>query len=320
MAEKVVRLYNCPDTVMLDSGDTLWTLYVEDEAEFNSYNAVMFPPEFKTNFQNHITAARNVTKDEIVVDEQEVETLEVTAKMKECFAYFQKMKPTIMFAFPNKQAVWNQFGFDDYDFARRSQGRMVQFMEMLHKTSVKYSVELIAKGWTQVKIDECETLASEIKAENTEQEQAKKDRPVETQDRIIILNTCWQDMVFVTNAAKAVFYDNFAKLHQYTLPVGGSDEQHTFNVDVTAGATENVIEQTFIAEDEITIENLGTGDLDFGLMSSADETVAPGAGVTIAAGATETVTASQLGDVSLNHFLNVTNNGAVDGSCKVVIL
>jgi hypothetical protein len=305
---------------MIESGDTLIALYTEDESEFFAYNAVMFPPVFKTNFQTNIDAAHNVTKDEIVVDEQQEETLEVTAKMKECFAYFQKMKPTIMFTFPNKQAVWNQFGFDDYEFARRSQGRMMQFMNMLNKTSVNYSVELIAKGWTQVKIDQCGTLAAELKTENTEQEQAKKDRPVETQERIVILNTCWEDMVFVTNAAKAVFYDNYAKLHQYILPEGGGDEQHTFNVDVATGATENVTEQTFATEDEITIENMGTGDLDFGMMNLVDDVVAPGAGVTIAAGTSQTVTASELGDVTQNHFLNVTNNGSVDGSCKVIVL
>ena len=319
MAVKIVRLYRCPDSIMIEAADTLIALYIDDESEFFAYNAVMFPPEFKTTFQTHITSAHNVIKDMVVVDEQQEESLEVTAKMKECFAYFQRMKPTIMFTFPNKPAVWNQFGFNDYDFARRSHGRMVQFMDMLHKTSVKYSVELIAKGWTQVKIDQCETLAGELKTENTEQEQAKKDRPVETQERIVVLNTCWEDMVFVTNAAKAVFYDNFAKLHQYTLPAGGADEQHTFDLDIAVGETENVTEQTFAAEEEITIDNLGTGDLDFALVLNLEDAVAPGTGVTIAGGTSETVTASQLGDVTQNHFLNVTNNGSVVGSCRVVI-
>ena len=170
-----------------------------------------------------------------------------------------------------------------------------------------------------MKIDQCETLAGELKTENTDQEQAKKDRPVETQERIIILNTCWEDMVFVTNAAKAVFYDDFAKLHQYILPAGGADEQHTFDLDIAVGETENVTEQTFAEEEEITIDNLGTGDLDIGLVLNLEDAVAPGVGVTIAGGTSETVTASQLGDVSQNHFLNVTNNGSVVGSCRVVI-
>ena len=254
MAKKEVRKYNCTDSVMLDAGDTLRALYVEDEAAFQDYNIVMFPLTFKDDFLAKITAARNVVKDMVVVDEQEEETEEVTAKMKECMAYFQKMKPTIMFAFPGKPAVWDQFGFDDYKFADRSQGRMVQFMEMLVKTTDKYKTTLLAAGFTQAKIDEGTDLAADIRQEQLEQEVAKKDRPYETQERIIILNTCWDAMVFVTSAAKAVFYDNYAKLHQYTLPEGGSDEQHTFTGTVAPGGTENAVERTFNAADEVELE------------------------------------------------------------------
>ncbi|MFC2092667.1 hypothetical protein ACFLSV_02090 [Bacteroidota bacterium] len=259
-----------------------------------------------------------MVKDMVVVDEQAEETEEVTAKMKECMAYFQKMKPTIVFAFPGKPAMWDQFGFDDYKVADRSQGRMVQFMEMLVKITDKYKTTLLAAGFTQAKIDAGITLASEIRQEQLDQELAKKDRPLETQERIIILNTCWDAMVFVTSAAKAVFYDNFAKLHQYTLPEGGSDEQHTFKGTVAPGGTANAVERTFNADDEVTIE-AKDADLEYGLMLSVGDPVAPGSGVTIHAGTSQTVTASQLGDVTQNHFLNVTNNSGVEGSYKVVV-
>ena len=318
MAKKEVRKYNCTDSVMLDSGDTLRALYVEDEAAFQDYNIVMFPATYKDDFLAKITAARNVVKDMVVIDEQQEETEEVTAKMKECMAYFQKMKPTIVFAFPGKPAIWDQFGFDDYKFADRSQGRMVQFMEMLVKTTDKYKTTLLAAGFTQAKIDAGIALAAEIRQEQLEQEVAKKDRPYETQERIIILNTCWDAMVFVTSAAKAVFYDNFAKLHQYTLPEGGSDEQHTFTGTVAPGETENAVERTFNTDDEVTIE-AQDADLEYGLMLNADDTVAPGSGITVPAGTSQTVTASQLGDVTQNHFLNVTNNSGVEGSYKVVV-
>ena len=318
MAKKEVRKYNCPDSVMLDAGDTLHVLYVEDEAAFQAYNIVMFPATFKDDFLAKITAARNVVKDMVVVDEQEEETEEVTAKMKECMAYFQKMKPTIVFAFPDKQAVWDQFGFDDYDFASRSQGRMVQFMEMLVETTDKYKTTLLAQGFTQPKIDEGIALAGEIRQEQLEQEQAKKNRPLETQERIVILNTCWDAMVFVTSAAKAVFYDNYAKLHQYTLPEGGSDEQHTFTDVVAPGETANAVERTFNADDEVELE-AQDADSEFGLVMNVDDVVAPGSGITVPAGTSQIVTASQLGDVTQNHFLNVTNNSGVEGSWKVVV-
>ena len=99
----------------------------------------------------------------------------------------------------------------------------------------------------------------------------------------------------------------------------GGPEAEQVDLDILIAETKNVVEKTFAADDEITIENTGTGDLDVGLMNLVGDEVGAGTGVTVAAGTSETVTASQLGDVA-NHFLNVTNNGAVDGSCSVTIL
>lgn len=113
---------------------------------------------------------------------------------------------------------------------------------------------------------------------------------------------------------------NFSAVNTYFdqlfLKRGGADSEQ-FDVNVTIGSTENIVEQTFTANDEITMENTGTGDLDFGLVLLVGDVVV--AGVTVAAGTSQTVTASQLGDVTQNHFLNVTNNSGVDGSCSVTI-
>jgi hypothetical protein len=222
MAMKEVRKYNCSDTNMVDGADVIHALYVEDEAEFQGFNIVMFPIAYKADFLAKIDAARKVVKDTVVVDGQKQETDEVTEVMKECMEYFQRMKPVIVFTFPNKPAMWDKFGFNDYEMARRSQGKMEDFMEMLVETTNDYKVELLAKGYTQAKIDEGIALSESIRQEQLDQEKAKKDRPYETQERIIILNECWDAMVFVTSAAKAVFYGNFAKLHQYILPEGSS--------------------------------------------------------------------------------------------------
>ena len=142
MADKVVRLYTVRDDVMLDASDTFQVLFTADELDFQGYNIVMFPITFKTDFLTEIDAARAVAKDMVVVDEQVEETEEVKGKHKECAAYFQDMKPVIEATFPNNKAVWNQFGYNDYKGASRYQGRMIQFMEMLHMTAEKYKESL----------------------------------------------------------------------------------------------------------------------------------------------------------------------------------
>ena len=132
MIYKVVRLYSVRDDVMLDTSDVFYTLFLADETDFQGYNLVLFPLTFKTDFLAEIDAARVVKKDMVVLDEQVDETDEVKGKHLECGDYFQGMKQVIEEAFPNKPAIWNQFGYNDYEGARRSQGRMIQFMEMCY--------------------------------------------------------------------------------------------------------------------------------------------------------------------------------------------
>jgi hypothetical protein len=212
--------------------------------------------------------------------------------------------------------MWDKFGFNDYEMARRSQGKMEDFMEMLVETTNDYKVELLAKGYTQAKIDEGIALSESIRQEQLDQEKAKKDRPYETQERIIILNECWDAMVFVTSAAKAVFYGNFAKLHQYILPEGSSYEQHTFKGPISFGETINTVKMKFNAMDVITLEAIDV-ELHYGLMDSATGKVE--AGIVVAAGESKVVTASELGDVITCEYLNVTNLLPASGTYKVVI-
>lgn len=98
----------------------------------------------------------------------------------------------------------------------------------------------------------------------------------------------------------------------------GGPSSETFDGNVSSGGTANVFEKTLLPTDEVTLEAHEV-DLDFGFVLNIGDGVHSGAGVTVLAGTSQTVTASQLGDVSLNHFLNVTNNSGIDGTWSVTI-
>lgn len=95
-----------------------------------------------------------------------------------------------------------------------------------------------------------------------------------------------------------------------------SDSEETFGDDILSGETDNVFEKTLKPTDEVTLEAFDT-DLVFGLMKLVGDVVITG--ITVTAGTSQTVQASALGDVTQNHFLNVTNNTAIDGSWSVTI-
>ena len=318
MIYKVVRLYSVPDNVMLDTSDVFYTLYSSDETDFQGYNIVLFPLTFKTDFLAEIDAARLVKKDMVVLDEQVEETDEVKGKHLECGDYFQGMKQVIEEAFPNKPAIWNQFGYNDYEGARRSQGRMIQFMEMLYLTSDTYKVELIAKGFTQPKIDMILQLKDELRQEQIEQETAKKERPVKTQERILILNKPWLSIRKIHRATKVIYKDNYAKLNEYELPKNSQANEEPAEGPVGAGLTAHVLAMNFEPDTQLLIESTGTTNLMFCI--TTDEVTACATGVQVNAGTSNTVSASDLGDPS-NMYLNVTNlDPATAGSYRVTIV
>ena len=318
MTDKVVRLYSIRDDVMLDTSDMFHTLYSQDELDFQGYNSVLFDVNFKTDFLAEIDAARLVKKDEVVLDEQVEETDEVKGKLVECSDYFKGMKLVIEEAFPNNKAVWNQFGYNDYRAASRSQGRMIQFMEMLYLTSDKYKTELIAKGFTQAKIDMILQLKDELRQEQIEQEVAKKERPLKTQERILLLNKPWIRIRKIHRASKVIYKDNYAKLNEYELPRHSQAGEEPVEGPVGGGLTEHVLSMNFEPDTQLQLESTGTTDLMFCI--TTDEVTSCPSGVQVNAGESITVPASDLGDPS-NMYLNVTNlSPDTEGSFRVSIV
>lgn len=316
MAKKAVRLYTVRDDVMLDAADRFHSQYETDEADFAAWNAVMFPPAFKTDFKDKIDAARAFVRDNVVVDEQVEETMEVGEKLKECGNYFQAMKPVIESTFPNKPAIWNQFGFNDYRKSHRSHGKMILFMEMLYETSEKYKTELIANGFTQLKIDAIETLKEELRTEQIEQEVAKKQRPVKTQERITLMNAVWAEMLKINKASKAVYQGNYAKLNEYELPAGSGGAEVPITGTVAAHSVVNILDMEFSEETMLRIKNTGTVQLYFGIASTPEEQVTS---MIFEPDEEKDVSASELGNIEFT-YLNVYNEKDDEGSYSVLVL
>ena len=55
--------------------------------------------------------------------------------MNECREYFQMMSAFIEKAFPNRKEIWTQFGVNDYEKARVSETKMIQFLACFKNSS-----------------------------------------------------------------------------------------------------------------------------------------------------------------------------------------
>jgi len=316
MAKKIIRQYSSRDDVMLSKAEMFHAQYELDKADFQGYNIVMFPAGFGVSFLAEITDARAAEVDALVIDSQVAETDEVNSQLYLCKEYFQKMKPVIESVFPNNFAVWNQFGFNDYEKASLSQTKMIVFMKTLFKTATKFSVQLIAGGFTAPQIAMIDTLADGLINEVTDQEVATKERVVKTQTRIILYNIVWATMQKINRASKAIYYGNYAKLNQYELPKNSNAGVEPIVGDVPDGAVVNILDMEFTEETRLKLKNTGAKELIFCL--SPDE-ISQLEGLHIPASNELTVLAPLIGSI-INHFLNVYSNDMGIGSFEVKLI
>lgn len=214
--EETKRVYAMSDAAALELEKTIKGCFVQDQADFIAFEGKFSAP-FETDWLNEITAAEGEAADNNILTQQSGLTAEVTRLMEESKKVFQSSKYHIEKTFPKNTAVQNEFGYSDYDKASQSQNKMIQFMNQFHKTVVKYSAQLIAQGFTQIKIDEIGSIKTALDAANQKQEAFKKDRGVLTQERVGKLNTAWKRMQDVCNTAKFVYAENYAKQTRYVI-------------------------------------------------------------------------------------------------------
>lgn len=223
-AEEKTRAFNGGDSEMIQTSRVIHGLFIEDKPSFISFD-VSFADPFAENWLQKINVVSLVNSDSLTVAMQMELTKKVADKMEECKVFFQQMKYFIEKAFPGKREIWTQFGYSSYDDARRGETKMIQFYGILGKTAAQYSAKLIAAGFSQEDIDKITTLHTELTNADYEQEISKKKRPAATQERIEMLNECYEYMKKVSRAGKIIFANDYVKYNQYLLPDESSSKK-----------------------------------------------------------------------------------------------
>jgi hypothetical protein len=312
----IIRKFMMSDGSMIQWARKIKALLLLFLADFTAYDA-MFTNPFVTAYGTQIDDAEALPDDEVVLGQQKALSDVVEQNMQLCRDKFQQIKRFAMKAFPNQPAVWDEFGFSRYDFSRQVQTRMILFMRDLHVTAQRYNAQLIAVNFTQPMIDEIQTLHDSINTSDSSQEVKKETRTLDSQTRVTAYNDVYDKGSDICEAGKYIYRNDPAKYNMFIINPSGI--QSVFTGSISAGETQNILEKTFDANAQIILTNTGTADLQFALKLNAGDVVLVGEGVTVLAGTSQTVQASALGDETQNHFLNVTNNTAQEGSWSVEI-
>jgi hypothetical protein len=222
-ATPINRKYKVADVYALEYAKTLRSSFITDQADFVVEDSNYANP-FEDNWETAIDAAEAEPTDEQRSDQLTQLTAAVEAEMVLCRDTFQRAKRYIQKAFPNSEPHWNEFGFDDYEEARKSHPVMIPFMKRLHGTCVKYTALLSvpAVNFNAARIGEIELRRAALDGANDAQEAFKKDMPVFTQNRKKTYNAMWDICTDVAATGKLIYKDDAAQFQRYLLPA--SDE------------------------------------------------------------------------------------------------
>lgn len=224
MAKELRRIYYISDDVMIQFVKIKKKYFDEDATDFLAFDSD-FDNTFRTNFQQLITRAEKVLPHSTILSQRTQLTTTVEDTMARCRAKFKHIKYFIEKAFPGNRPVWNEFGYNKYANARKSQVKMIQFMEILNATALKYKAQLVAAKYAESQFGELESLRIEVNTADLQQELQIGDSPVLTQERVTLLNNVWETTKRVCRAGKIIFAGNPKKYERYLLPASEYKEE-----------------------------------------------------------------------------------------------
>jgi len=246
-----LRNYRGSDAYMTATSRTIRQLFSDDIADFTAFDATL-DAAYLAAWLTKIEAAETVVRDSTLLDIQVQLTTQVNGLMQTSRDKYYDVRYFVKKAFPKNIEVLNEFGANDFRRDSRSQPRMVQFLDGLHKAADKYKTQLISKGLLQTEIDEILTLRTSLSDSNTAQEAMKRGRPVLTDDRIEVLNTCYDATKTVIDAAQRVYKDDEAKRNAYRYDDTGSgnnSNELTFSGTITDNVTGALLQDAEIEAD-----------------------------------------------------------------------
>ncbi len=316
MKKIIVRNYNMPDDELIEDATTKEGHLTKYLPEFTDFDSTI-DEEKLIELRELIAQARAILSDNVIVDNQAEKTEIVINLMEQCRKQYRKLSYFIKTAFPNSPATRNKFGENDYSKVRKTQSKMISFMEDLAATAVKYSAELITAGAKQEYIDKTVQLSEQLSQVNKDQEMYIDIRPMMTEERIIIFNKIWEILQKLSKAAKIMYEDQIAKMKLFLIPQRSvkhkDDTQHIGPGEKYISIDEGINQDLYIK-----LENTGTVKLTF-FVADTNLAETPPNALTLAPEQTEIVLSNAISNQTYG-MLMVQNNADEEGTFIVKLM
>lgn len=189
----------------------------EKHADFTAFTPY-FTTDTLAELESLYTTASNIPSDNTYIDIQAKATENVAIKLAVCCKFFQRCKFDIEMAFPNDKKVWNQFGFNDYDEARRSGKMMYMFLTDFHMIANRYKDELGAQGWVEENFTKILAHRDSLKEFMDEQSECILNRNHATEERMTALNNLYEKLSIYFKAARIMYEEDEELVKWFKFP------------------------------------------------------------------------------------------------------
>ncbi len=211
------REFNISDAELLEHSETIVATLPSDMPTFTAFDSTI-TAEYIPQLEEAIAIAKDFPTDDVLIDEMAEQTLRVEQIFNVCYEDYKTIAYFVRKAFADNPAIRNQFGLNDIEKARKSQPKMVVFMESLAKTAAKYAEQLGEAGCKAELITGLPEKAAALNEVNIEQEKFKNDRAINTQDRVRALNVLYRMLQPLHNAAALIYRNDPVRYSIYTMP------------------------------------------------------------------------------------------------------
>ncbi|MCX6353005.1 MAG: hypothetical protein NTX03_14280 [Bacteroidetes bacterium] len=233
-SKKIKRKFSKPDSEMETQADSFEQQLVDDLNDFTTFRP-SFNVGYVTAFHGEIVIARAATPPEIGRAQLTAITQQVDEKTAACVLLFADLMYSVKETFPKQPGMWKSFGSGLLTKARKSGGKMVSLLTVAHDAADENSAALIAKDYTQLKIDALGTEATALDVLCKAQEKKKADNRADEEDYVNKLNSVWGIMTVISKAAKRIYKDSPAHYRNYLLYPDSTSHVQNFSLDIPAG-------------------------------------------------------------------------------------
>ncbi len=218
----MLRNFKKTDEEMLQQAEVKLASFNEHKGRFTELFPNLADP-FADDWALTIVNARAQLPDYASVAVQSGETSLLQALMDQGRTLYQSVLLYAQIAFPKNAALLKLLGQPQYNAARDSQLKLPGLMRAAYSVASKpeNKAGLLASGMKETDIELLDTLAQRILDQNLAQEKARKNRSVDSGQRIQAMNAVYEKMSLVCQCSKLVFQDN-AVLYSLFLIDGGS--------------------------------------------------------------------------------------------------